>query len=252
VILNDTIVPNKKRERRKRSLDEPEISADNADAAATVGEEKPNQKTRRQSKAKSSEPEAPAFWFNSTDHFSLVLGSGQQLKQQPRSVRFSVRGSPRPLRRHRTARGFMYNPSSKYQTSFRQVVHQLVWPDVETESDNHEPLFAEDDQLAMTLVFYMKRPKKHFVSGKPGPGRLRDEAPPRLSPSRTDVDNLAKFVLDSLNGLLYVDDRQVASIQATKLLHDDGECEGCTHVSIYRLTDQDLDALLEPTIPPGR
>ena len=112
-----------------------------------------------------------------------------------------------------------------------------------------QPLFVEEDQLAMKIVFHMKRPNLHFVAGKPGPGRLRPCAPGRLAPIRTDVDNLAKFVLDSFNGLLYVDDRQVASIQVVKIFDNDGHCQGFTEVSIQRLTEDDVDGLLTGTIP---
>jgi Holliday junction resolvase RusA-like endonuclease len=102
-----------------------------------------------------------------------------------------------------------------------------------------------EQQLAIRIIFHMKRPKHHFVSSKSGPGRLKAGAPPRLSPTRTDVDNLAKFVLDSLNGVLYVDDKQVAFLSVFKLYDNDGHCEGCTEVSIVRLSEQHVDDLLQ-------
>lgn len=191
-------------------------------------------------KKRKRQPEGPAYWKNETDHVSL-LDRNLTITDSTSNVhmvQFKVRGSPRPLRRHRTSRGFMYNPSSKYQASFREVVQETVW------NNKEEPIFGEEDHLAMRLVFYMKRPKLHFVGGKPGPGRLRPIARGRLAPTRTDVDNLAKFVLDSLNGLLYVDDRQVASIHATKLYDNDGTCDGCIKVSIQRLYEEDVDDLL--------
>ena len=198
-------------------------------------------------------PQGPFYWRNETDYFALQDKDwvATTPRDEAHMIRFQIRGNPRPLRRHRTARGFMYNPSSAYQESFRKVVHDMVWSDVEQELSNHEPLFLEEHQLVVRLVFRMKRPKNHFVSGKPGPGRLRPTAAPRLAPTRTDVDNLAKFVLDSLNGLLYVDDRQVASIQATKIFDNEGHCEGSTEVYIQRLTEEDVDELLLSRIPPS-
>jgi Holliday junction resolvase RusA-like endonuclease len=136
----------------------------------------------------------------------------------------------------------MYNPSATYQQLFRKVVEDMV--------KDENPLFMEEHQLAMRIIFHMKRPKNHFVGSQPGPGRLKPAAPPRLAPSRTDVDNLAKFVLDSLNGLLYVDDRQVASIFATKIFDNDGHCEGSTEVSIQRLTEEHVDELLQRGLAP--
>ena len=63
------------------------------------------------------------------------------------------------------------------------------------------------------------------------------------------MDNLAKFVLDSLNGLLYEDDRQVVKLCAVKVLDtpvengdggDDGLCLGGTDVEISVLREEDL------------
>jgi len=205
-------------------------------------------KTVASKKLRKRKPEGPAYWRNETDYFLMLDKDSESISfgDEAHMIQFLVRGNPRPLRRHRTARGFMYNPSSKFQESFRQVVQEMVW----TEEQGAQPLFMEEDQLAMKLVFHMKRPKVHFVGGKPGPGRLRSVAPGRLAPTRTDVDNLAKFVLDSLNGLLYVDDKQVASIHATKLYDNEGHCEGFIDVSIQRLTEEDVDNLLSNSVMP--
>jgi len=83
---------------------------------------------------------------------------------------------------------------------------------------------------------------------KPGPGRLKKKAPSRLSPIRTDVDNLAKFVLDSMNGILYEDDRQITSIHATKLLDDVDLCEGSTEIHIRSINEEDIKEILESSI----
>lgn len=193
-------------------------------------------------------------------------------------VRFTIRGNPLPLRRHRTKRGFVYNPSAAAQESFKTVVRQHfenVNPSTLTKSQaiprNHsqtssEIIITDDDdkkptmhigseissvlfesyqQLAMTVVFYMKRPKSHFVSSKAGPGRLRlpynltsGETVNSMYPTSTsDVDNLAKFVLDSLNGVLYEDDRQVISLHAIKVYDDfcptnENCCLGSTEICI--------------------
>ena len=198
----------------------------------------------RKKRKKCKTPQVPLYWRNETD---LFIVQDQDLMnvtcmKDAHLVQFQVRGNPRPLRRHRTAKGFMYNPSFTYQQSFRKVVEDIVKGD--------SPLFVEEHQLAMRIIFYMKRPKNHFIGSQPGPGRLKPAAPPRLAPSRMDIDNLAKFVLDSLNGLLYVDDRQVVSIFATKIFDNDGHCEGCTEVSIQRLTEDHVDDLLRRRLAP--
>jgi Holliday junction resolvase RusA-like endonuclease len=64
--------------------------------------------------------------------------------------------------------------------------------------------------LTATLVFHYARPEAHYRKD----GELRSTAPE--FPSRHDVDNLAKLVLDALNGLLYDDDRQITVLMASK------------------------------------
>jgi Holliday junction resolvase RusA-like endonuclease len=220
------------------------IKTDNGVSKATVNGHLETLVSKEKRKKRKT-PQGPSYWRNEADVFLL---QNQDLAnvtclQDAHLIRFQIRGNPRPLRRHRTAKGFMYNPSSKFQESFRNVVEEMF-------SDKENPLFVEEHQLAMKIIFHMKRPRNHFVSSKPGHGRLKPGAPPRLSPTRTDVDNLAKFVLDSLNGVLYVDDKQVASLSVLKIYDNDGHCEGYTEVSIVRLSEQHVDDLLQSGVQP--
>lgn len=186
----------------------------------------------------------------------------------PSLLRFTVRGNPLPLRRHRTNRGFVYNPSAATQQSFREAVEDIVFSriylgsaDIAKTNDATEdaqqpitarpPLWGPEQTLAVTIVFRMKRPKSHFIAGKPGPDRLRSTAPKQAcSALRTDVDNLAKFVLDSLNGVLYADDRQIVSLHVTKLYDNDIDelCQGSTCVCIRLLQEEDVPRLLSTSL----
>ena len=89
----------------------------------------------------------------------------------------------------------------------------------------------------MSIIFRLKRPLKHFVANKRGNGRLKDNAPNALSAElRTDVDNLAKFVLDSCNELLYEDDKQIVSLHITKIYDNDDICLGSTEICLRSIT----------------
>lgn len=184
-------------------------------------------KTTKRKKAK-TEPTAPTHWIYKSDpvHYS------------ERKIQFTVRGNPLPLRRHRTSRGFMYNPSQKAQDCFRDCVYQLLGSN---ESDLTTIYPPTSDLVRVVLVFYMKRPNHHFRSAKRGPGRLRAKAPATFSYTRTDVDNLAKFVLDSLNAVCFVDDHQVVSLHVTKLYDNRGDCLGATDVYIERVSFESND-----------
>jgi Holliday junction resolvase RusA-like endonuclease len=159
-------------------------------------------------------------------------------------IRFDIRGNPLPLRRHRSSRGFMYNPSAGAQESFRQTVQSIVNSHRGSANNTQYPLFAAHHLLRMTMIFYLKRPKSHFIGSRPGPGRLRDCAPHSMSLSKKDVDNLAKFVMDSLNGIAYADDHQIGCLHVTKLLDDCDECLGKTSVLFEVLTKDGMEGLL--------
>ena len=174
----------------------------------------------------------------------------------------------------------MYNPSSHYQQSFVRAFETLLRQQYAEERHTDDdtpttttttaatmpfyqyPLFfdaAEDSNtatnpnpnptpnpvvlLGVTLIFRKKRPQAHFINNTPGLDRLKPTAPSALlgAPSVTDVDNLAKFVLDALNTIVYADDKQIITLSAVKLLDDDGVCEGSTTVELSAIrSEQDL------------
>jgi Holliday junction resolvase RusA-like endonuclease len=59
--------------------------------------------------------------------------------------------------------------------------------------------------------FWFQRPKSH--------GKKRREEPRHLQ--KPDLDNLAKAVLDSLNGLAWVDDSQIYRLLVEKVWVDE-------------------------------
>eukprot|EP00980_Cylindrotheca_fusiformis_P030074 scaffold24311_cov196-Cylindrotheca_fusiformis.AAC.3 len=181
----------------------------------------------------------PSFWLLESD-VRTVDFHNSKTAQGVSLLHFKIRGNPRPLRRHRTNFGRIYNPSEKLQESFRDSVREMFFSDLSL----HPPIFEADEVLEMTIIFRLKRPKKHFVGGKPGPGRMRENAPPQTAPTRTDVDNLTKFVFDSMNEILYQDDRQIFSLQVTKILDNEDMCEGSTEILLRSIDDKDITDLV--------
>jgi Holliday junction resolvase RusA-like endonuclease len=210
---------------------------------------------RKRSAARSLKDNAASSALNSTLSASIPV--------RPVSlVRFVVRGSPRPLVRHRVSTFRMYNPSAKAQKSFQTIIRTLLANATVRENPSHKEgdgNFAESassqgdivgvlfptESLAVSIAFRMRRPLNHFRANRREAGQLRASAPPQTFVTRSDVDNLAKFVLDSFNGLLYDDDRQVCSLHATKILDNDGLCLGSTEVCVRVVGDDDLPTLLD-------
>lgn len=64
--------------------------------------------------------------------------------------------------------------------------------------------------VGIGIAFVFVRPKSHYTSK----GELRAGAPSH--PGKPDIDKLCRAVLDALTGILYHDDAQVVSLNASK------------------------------------
>ena len=104
---------------------------------------------------------------------------------------YECNGKPTVLQRHRFSKGRTYNPSKQQQIAFAD---QLELPE--------EPI---KDMLEVDLEFHFELPKSYK--------KLKDKP---MYPSKSDLDNLIKFVLDALNNKLYYDDSQIVKITASK------------------------------------
>ena len=191
---------------------------------------------RKKSSPKRSKSTAqPNYWHDINDPFIIIANdqiqtSGilstkgetkgeqitlrDQLQQHdinlnsPKSIKFTIRGHPRVLIRHRTARGFVYNPSKAAQENFKDCLlkllprryHPTILDDYDDDDskENTTPsvLFTSQDFLKLSIIFRMKRPISHFISNKPGPNRLKSNSPSKYYNNRSDIDNLTKFVMD--------------------------------------------------------
>ena len=136
-----------------------------------------------------------------------------------RTITINVPGNPQAQKRHRhTKRGsyiHTYDPCSNDKNVFLFKTLAEKKPD---------KLIL--GPIKMTLIFHMPRSKSHYRTGKFS-GILKDSAPNTHS-SKPDIDNLQKFVLDSLNGVYFKDDAQVYMIIASKWYSE----EPCTLIEM--------------------
>jgi len=112
-------------------------------------------------------------------------------------------------KRHRFARGFVYDPSSKdKKIAIQQIKEQFTG----------EPY---TDALKIKFVFHLKRPKNHFRTGKYS-NELKKTAPVYPIGRIGDIDNFVKFYLDvmQIDKTVYLDDSQVIEIYAKKEYDD--------------------------------
>ena len=138
----------------------------------------------------------------------------------PNKIKMEVKGAPAPLPRPRLGRGGFYNPKSRHMVHFKAQIRAAL---------PHTPMFHSDKPLSVDIKFFMKRPNSDFR----GEGRMAEMLKTTAAfakPIHPDIDNLAKLVLDALNGLFYADDRQVVKLLLHKFADSEGGCNGRTVV----------------------
>jgi len=133
--------------------------------------------------------------------------------------RIVISGSPVAKPRPRatstkTGKIRMYTP--KKSKNFEYLVRQRA------EKIYKQPLKCP---ISIKITFLVHRPKKIIWKTKPMPRVPCD--------CRPDLDNLIKSIEDGLNGVAFVDDGQIAHIEASKLYHA-GDEGPKTIIEIYR------------------
>ena len=102
---------------------------------------------------------------------------------------------------------------------------------------NYGVLFKSGIPVSLTVKCYMRRPNTDFKKGSRVAAMLKKVTGGSVRPIRPDIDNLAKFVLDGLNGLAYHDDRQVVKLVIYKLMDNEGDCSGRTVIEVTEYAD---------------
>ena len=145
---------------------------------------------------------------------------------KPDVVKIYVPGKPQSNLRPAHWKGRVVDPVGNLKKAFAAVVKEQV----------PEPLFVKRESLEISVWFYLERPAEDFVNKTRYGGHLKpDKALMRLAPVKPDVDNLAKFVLDAMTGVVYGDDKQVVTLHLMKLHDNIGECRGGTYIRIKEL-----------------
>jgi len=130
-----------------------------------------------------------------------------------KEILFEVPFAPTPQQRHRTSGKRTYDPSAKDKADFLALVR------------HHAPESPVQGVIRVSIGFGFRRPKSHFGAGK-NAGVLKKTAAYEYI-KKPDVDNLAKFVLDALNGVFFKDDCQVNFLTAWKHYSESAQIGFC-------------------------
>ena len=112
----------------------------------------------------------------------------------------SIVGKARPRMNTRTGRAYTPTNTKLYEYSLRQWFIR--------EYPYFKPL---ENRVKVSIIAYFDIPKS--TSKKKQKQMLDCEIFPTVKP---DTDNIAKSILDSLNGIAYLDDKQVVKLEVEK------------------------------------
>lgn len=110
---------------------------------------------------------------------------------QPRPKVTNIGGHPR-----------MYDPAANAKANVRAQIVQYA------------PSEPTTDVLGMRLEFVIPRPASHYGTGK-NANVLKKDAPVWVA-KKPDLDNLVKFILDTMNQVFYRDDAQIVTLSVSK------------------------------------
>ena len=126
----------------------------------------------------------------------------------------------------------VFNGQQTYISQFRDAIRASIFPHGH---ESNQLVFRAGGGLKVSVVFHMRRPTSHFVGGRRG-GEIREEFRGGGGVGGhihvPDLDNMIKFVLDGMEGLVYSNDCLIYSLFGMKIYDNYGECNGRTEIEV--------------------
>tara|TARA_R100000808_G_scaffold5872_1_gene17732 strand:- start:121 stop:537 length:417 start_codon:yes stop_codon:yes gene_type:complete len=130
-------------------------------------------------------------------------------------ISFTVKGTPRALKRHRSTRtGRMYDPSARDKKE--------LWLQIA----KYKPKRPFAGDVMIKMLFTMPHPKSHYRTGRYKHLLKSQFEELTFHSFKPDLDNLVKLVLDTIGkNRMIVDDSQICRLQAEKIYGKHGSTE---------------------------
>ena len=169
-----------------------------------------------------------------------IADSSDDEEDVNQEYRLCLLGHPIAMPRPRVFNNRFVNPRKPQMEDFKRRVIEKI------PQAANGPLFARRVPVQLTVWFLLKRPDDDFINNNRVLGRIKAAARNLLFlPIVPDVDNLAKFVLDSLIGVGYADDAQVVKLEVYKLRDSFGSCNGATIFHLAKFNNNSANVLPE-------
>ena len=124
-----------------------------------------------------------------------------------KQLHITIPGQPVGKGRPRFGNGRTYTPAKT--KAYEKLIAEHATKEVE-----RSRWYITDRPVKMTILALFDIPKSWNKK------KTRDAIIGDIRPGKPDIDNVAKAVLDSLNGIAYVDDSQVYQLTVTKAYGD--------------------------------
>ena len=94
-------------------------------------------------------------------------------------------------------------------------------------------MFGRFQPVAVKVWCFLRRRDDEFIAKRRQVGNLKLKAmESTVVAIKPDTDNIGKFVLDALTGVVYADDAQVVDLHMLKLRDSEGLCNGRVAISV--------------------
>lgn len=110
-------------------------------------------------------------------------------------------------------------------------------------------LIQRTKPVVVHIWAFLARPMSDFTSRRRAANNLTDAAVQiqnTVVAIKPDNDNLAKFLLDSLTGVLFADDAQVVDLRILKCRDNEGLCEGRVQIYCRQCTSEHYQSNMMP------
>ena len=94
-------------------------------------------------------------------------------------------------------------------------------------------VFYGDSLFDVSFRFMMRRPLHHFTNNSRTDGRIKATTQDETTTlKKKDIDNMIKFCMDAMIGVVYRDDSNIVSLNSTKELDSKDKCLGRTVIQV--------------------
>lgn len=165
-----------------------------------------------------------------------------------------IHGNPITKPPPRTNKGspVVYNPLNREMKAVRTRLRNMILNSNNSSITTIPVFHKKPDEslhaLYLSVIYCVQRPLSDFKSSKrkstTGSGlvTLKETAPARLDSHHKDVDNLCKYLLDILTGVMYEDDKQISCLKVIRTREEAGG-DGYTKFFLRKVRESDWNEL---------